>query len=76
MSKGIHLNVYQPKTYVQAMELLEKFKQMGVNPLDEEKFYYLFSRGNGEIGFCKWGNTWQVCQTESDEFFEVNLVEL
>lgn len=45
-----NITVYQPKKLEKAKELFEKFKQMELENLDEEKFFFLFEKGNGEVG--------------------------
>lgn len=70
-----NITVYQPKTLEKAKELFEKFKQMGLEDLDEENFFFLFEKGNGEIGFCVRHNEWQVCDPKCD-LFNITVVEI
>lgn len=62
------IKMYVPKTLKSAKELFEKFKEMNIENLDEEKFFFLFEKGNGEVGFCIRHNTWQVCDPQCDLF--------
>ena len=69
------ITLYIPKTLEKAKELFEKFKQMKLENLDEEKFFFLFEKGNGEVGFCVRYNTWQVCDPNCN-LFNISLVEV
>lgn len=69
------ITVYQPKTLEKARELFEKFKQMGLENLDEEEFFFLFEKGKGDVGFCVRYNVWQVCDPKCD-LFNIALVEM
>ena len=70
-----NITVYQPKTLEKAKELFEKFKQMGLENLDEEQFFFLFEKGKGEVGFCVRFNVWQVCDPKCD-LFNITLVDM
>lgn len=48
---------------------------MKLENLDEEKFFFLFEKGEGKVGFCVTNNTWQVCDPECD-LFNITLVEI
>ena len=69
------ITLYVPKTLEKAKELFEKFKQMKLENLDEEKFFFLFEKGNGEVGFCVRYNTWQVCDPNCN-LFNISLAEI
>ena len=74
MSKE-NIAVYVPKTLEKAKELFEKFKQMRLDNLDEEKFFFLFGKGNGEVGFYVRDNVWQVCDPKC-ELFNITVIEM
>lgn len=74
MSKE-NITVYVPKTLKAAKELFEKFKQEKIENLDENKFFFLFERGNGDVGFCIRCNTWQVCDPKCD-LFNITVIEM
>ena len=69
------ITLYVPKTLEEAKKLFEKFKQMELKNLDEEKFFFLFEKGNGEVGFCIRHNVWQVCDPKCD-LFNITIVEI
>ena len=75
MKEKENITVYVPKTLDQAKLLFDKFKRMNLNSLDEEKFFFLYDKGNGEIGFCIRNGTWQVCDPNCD-LFNVTLAEI
>ena len=75
MSKE-NITVYQPKTLETAKMLFEKFKQMNLEHIDEEKFFFYFEKGEGSLGFCIRNNTWQCCETTSNHLFNVTLIEM
>lgn len=62
------ITLYVPKTLEKAKELFEKFKQMKLENLDEEKFFFLFEKGNSKVGFCVRHSTWQVCDPNCNLF--------
>ena len=45
------ITLYVPKTLGKAKELFEKFKQMKLENLDEEKFFFLFEKGMARLDF-------------------------
>ena len=69
------IKIYQPKTMEQAKKLFAKFKQMNLENLDDEEFFFLFEKGNGDVGFCVRHNTWQVCDPKCD-LFNITIVEI
>lgn len=69
------VTLYVPKTLEKAKELFEEFKNMGIENLDEAKFFFLFEKGEGNAGFCIRDNTWQVCPPDCD-LFDITLVEM
>lgn len=70
------ITVYQPKTNYEASMLFEIFKNMNLENLDKEEFFFLFERGHGEIGFCVRYNCWQVCDIKSSELFDITLCDI
>ena len=70
------VKVYQPENLEKAKKLFEKFKQMNLENLDEGLFFFLFEKGNGDVGFCVKDNRWQVIEPQSNGFFDVELVEI
>lgn len=69
------ITVYVPKTLKEAQDLITKFKIMNIENLDEKKFFFLFKKGGGKVGFCIRHNTWQVCDPHCD-LFTVTLAEI
>lgn len=69
------VTLYVPKTLEKAKELFKKFENMGIERLDEAKFFFLFEKGEGNVGFCIRDNTWQVCPPDCD-LFDITLVEM
>ena len=45
------ITLYVPKTLEEANELFEKFKQMKLENLDEEKFFFLFEKEMAKLDF-------------------------
>lgn len=70
-----NITVYVPKTLEKAKELFEKFKQMRLDNLDEEKFFFLFGKRNGEVGFYVRNNVWQICYPKY-ELFNITVIEM
>ena len=67
--------LYVPKTLEEAKKLFEKFKRLELENLDEENFFFLFEKGNGEVGFGIRHNTWQVCDPGCN-LFNIVIVEI
>jgi len=72
----IDIIVYHPKTLEGAQRLIEIFKECKLDNIDEEKFYHLYEKGEGDIGFFIKDGNWKVCGIDEtmDNWF--NITEL
>lgn len=75
MSKE-NVTVYVPKTLNAAKKLFYKFRKLNLENLDEKKFFFLFEKGKGDVGFCVRNNTWQVCDPTRCDLFNITVIEM